>query len=60
MEASALYAFAQTRKKDIICIAHVTNSMAQSVGDFEQGIEGGSIDSRNLVDFILRVVRRRP
>ncbi|MGA2763482.1 MAG: nucleoside phosphorylase [Spirochaetia bacterium] len=56
MEASALYAFAHARQRDVVCMAHVTNSMAQSKGDFEKGAEGGSIDSLNLVDFILRVL----
>lgn len=59
MEASALYAFAQARQRDVVCMAHVTNSMAQSKGDFEKGAEGGSIDSLNLVDFILRVLHAR-
>ena len=59
MEASALYAFAHARRRDVVCLAHVTNSMAQSKGDFEKGAEGGSIDSLNLVRFILRVLRAR-
>ncbi|MBE7413320.1 MAG: nucleoside phosphorylase [Leptospiraceae bacterium] len=49
MESSALYAFALAKKKDVICFAHLTNSMAQSEIDFEKGIENGSIDSLNLV-----------
>ena len=60
MEAAALYAFAQARRKDIICIAHVTNSMAQSKGDFEKGAEGGSVDSLTLIEFVLRVLRQTP
>ena len=49
MEASALYAFGIARKKNIICFAHLTNSMAQNGIDFEKGIENGSIDSLNLI-----------
>jgi uridine phosphorylase len=36
MEASALYAFAQARNKNVICFAHVTNLMASVEGDFEK------------------------
>jgi uridine phosphorylase len=57
MEAAALYAFAQARRKDVICIAHVTNSMARSKRDFEKGAEGGAIDSLKLVDFVLGFTR---
>ncbi|MCK9208943.1 MAG: nucleoside phosphorylase [Salinivirgaceae bacterium] len=49
MEASALYAYGIAKKKNIICYAHLTNSMAQNEVDFEKGIENGSIDSLNLI-----------
>ena len=58
MEAAALYAFAQARRKEVICIAHITNSMAQSRGDFEKGPESGSVDSLTLIEFVLRVLGR--
>jgi len=58
MEAAALYAFAQARGKDVICIAHVTNSMARSEGDFEKGAENGSVDSLTVIEFLLRVLKR--
>ncbi|MEO7988620.1 MAG: nucleoside phosphorylase [Chryseolinea sp.] len=45
MEASALYAFAQARNKDVICFAHVTNQMASVEGDFEKGEHNGSKDA---------------
>lgn len=57
MEAAALYAFGAARRRDIVCIAHVTNSMAQSPVDFEKGAENGSIDSLALIDFLVRVLR---
>ena len=56
MEAAALYAFAQARRKKVVCMAHVTNSMARSHGDFEKGAENGSVDSLNLIRFILRAL----
>jgi uridine phosphorylase len=42
MEAAALYAFAATRRKPVLCFAHVTNRMAVDEGDFEKGEESGS------------------
>jgi purine-nucleoside phosphorylase len=42
MEAAALYAFGTTSGNSIVCFAHVTNSMAQSEGDFEKGEADGA------------------
>jgi uridine phosphorylase len=42
MEAAALYAFGTTSGNSIICFAHVTNSMAQTDGDFEKGEADGA------------------
>lgn len=49
MEASALYAFAEARQKNVVCFAHLTNNMAKDGDDFEKGLENGSIDSIELV-----------
>jgi uridine phosphorylase len=49
MEAAALYAFATSREKDVICFAHVTNQMAQIEGDFEKGIADGATDALGVV-----------
>lgn len=49
MEASALYAFGKVKSKDIVCYAHLTNSMAQQSGDFEKGTENGSLTSLELI-----------
>ena len=57
MEAAALYAFAQARQRDVVCVAHVTNTMAQSKGDFEKGVDNGSIDSLKLIEFLVRTLR---
>jgi len=48
MEASALYSLAMKKNAQIICFAHLTNTMAQTEGDFEKGSENGSIDSLQL------------
>lgn len=37
MEAAALYAYAGARRRDVICLAQVTNTMATTSGDFEKG-----------------------
>ena len=37
MEAAALYAYATARERDVVCVAHVTNSMATTGDDFEKG-----------------------
>lgn len=49
MEAAALYAFAKAKEKNVICFAHLTNTMAQTEGDFEKGAEMGSLDSIELI-----------
>lgn len=42
MESAALYAFAAATGSAVLCIAHVTNSMAQIEGDFEKGEKDGT------------------
>ncbi len=49
MEAAALYAFAQSRKKLVICFAHVTNRMAQIEGDFDKGEAEGTLDALAVI-----------
>ncbi|MEO9052795.1 MAG: nucleoside phosphorylase [Ginsengibacter sp.] len=56
MEAAALYALSEYQQYNIICFAHITNSMAQSAGDFEKGEEFGSIDTLNLISYILKKI----
>lgn len=58
MEAAALYAFAEASQKDVICFAHLTNSMAQDEGDFEKGEEFGSLDTLQLIAQTLKKVHR--
>jgi nucleoside phosphorylase len=45
MEAAALYADAAARGRDVLCLAHVTNSMATAGDDFEKGEEDGAVDA---------------
>lgn len=49
MEASALYAFAEARRKAVICFAHVTNQMGTVDNDFEKGLAGGAHDALALI-----------
>jgi uridine phosphorylase len=42
IEAAALYAFATAKRRSVVCFAHVTNTMAQTDGDFEKGEADGT------------------
>ena len=52
MEAAALYAFAGARRVPVVCLAHVTNRMAQVEGDFEKGDADGSKDALTVLSAI--------
>ena len=54
MEAAALYALSQAKRKAVICLAHVTNTMAQRDGDFEKGAGNGSTQALEIVDFVVQ------
>ncbi|HUT49017.1 MAG TPA: nucleoside phosphorylase [Alphaproteobacteria bacterium] len=56
MECAALYAFAQARERPVICLAHVTNTMAVSEGDFEKGAHGGAQDALLLIERLAALV----
>jgi len=43
MEAAALYAFANARMRRVLCLAHVTNTMAVAEQDFEKGEADGTV-----------------
>jgi uridine phosphorylase len=49
MEAAALYAFAEAAGCDVVCFAHITNQMAQIDGDFEKGVDEGSLDALAII-----------
>jgi uridine phosphorylase len=56
MEAAALYAFAAARGARVLCLAHVTNTMGQSGGDFEKGEADGTRDALAILDKIVRAL----
>ena len=58
MEAAALYAFAQVKEKNVICFAHLTNTMAQQEGDFEKGKFFGSLQSLELIRNTLKALNK--
>jgi purine-nucleoside phosphorylase len=57
MEAAALYAFAHARQKPVLCLAHVTNQMAVSNGDFEKGEADGAYASLAVIAGVARAWR---
>jgi len=59
MEAAALYALAEARQYNIICFAHVTNSMGQAEGDFEKGEASGSQAALHVIEQTARLWQGR-
>jgi uridine phosphorylase len=53
MEAAALYAYAIARGRAVICVAHVTNTMATEGDDFEKGEADGAHDALEVVAAII-------
>jgi uridine phosphorylase len=57
MEAAALYAYARATGRDVICIAHVTNTMATGGDDFEKGDTDGAHDALELLARTVALLR---
>lgn len=57
MEAAALYAFSRATGNDVLCLAHVTNTMAQAGDDFEKGEEQGTAASLRIVETLVAAFR---
>jgi uridine phosphorylase len=55
MEAAALYAFARAANVQVLCLAHVTNTMGQAEQDFEKGEADGTADALRVLAAILQV-----
>lgn len=53
MEAAALYVFARAKNKNVLCLAHVTNTMAIAEQDFEKGEADGTIDALRVIETII-------
>ncbi len=59
MESAALYAYARARRRLVLCLAHVTNRMAEIEGDFEKGEAAGSVAVLDLLACLATEWRRR-
>lgn len=57
MEAAALYAYAAARGHDVVCVAHVTNTMATAGDDFDKGEADGAHDALELIGRIVGRLR---
>jgi uridine phosphorylase len=53
MEAAALYAYANASGKQIVCLAHVTNTMAVTERDFEKGEADGTKEALQVLEAIV-------
>jgi uridine phosphorylase len=53
MEAAALYAFARATGVQVLCLAHVTNTMGQTGLDFEKGEADGTAGALSVLGAIV-------
>jgi uridine phosphorylase len=53
MEAAALYAFARASSRKVICVGHVTNTMAVAEQEFEKGEAEGTVDALRVLEGII-------
>lgn len=60
MEASALYTFARATRRQVLCIAHVTNTMGQTGQDFEKGEADGTADALSILEAIIAPLTASP
>ena len=54
MECAGLYAFARARRRPVLCLAHVTNTMGQSELEFEKGEDDGVHASFRVLEPLIR------
>jgi uridine phosphorylase len=59
MEAAALYAFARASRVAVLCLAHVTNTMGQTLRDFEKGAHDGTLDALTILEAVASLAHRR-
>jgi purine-nucleoside phosphorylase len=60
MEAAALYTFARSAGVQVLCLAHVTNTMGQAGDDFEKGEADGTRDALAALAVIIAGVHATP
>jgi uridine phosphorylase len=59
MEAAALYTFARVAGVQVLCLAHVTNTMGLTGQDFEKGEAHGAADALRVLESIVTAYRDR-
>ena len=57
MEAAGLYAFAEATGARVLCLAQITNQLAQVDGDFEKGPESGAIAALRILTTVAVALR---
>ncbi len=57
MEAAALYAYATARERVVVCLAHITNTMATDGDDFEKGSDNGVHDALTVAALVAAALR---
>ncbi len=60
MEAAALYAFASAVGQNVVCLAHITNTMAVDGDDFEKGTDNGVSISLVVASVVAKAVLHCP
>lgn len=58
MEAAALYAYAAAKSRDIVCLAHITNTMALTEYEFEKGEGNGAHSALEIAEAIATALTR--
>jgi uridine phosphorylase len=58
MEAAALYAYATARHRDVVCLAHITNTLATTGKDFEKGQHNGALDALTVTRTVANAILR--
>lgn len=59
MEAAALYAYATACERAVVCLAHVTNTMATAGDDFEKGDDNGVPDAMRVARAVASALLHR-
>jgi uridine phosphorylase len=57
MEAASLYAYATASGARVVCLAHITNTMATAGDDFEKGLDNGVHDALAVVRAVAAALR---
>jgi hypothetical protein len=60
MEAAGLYAYAAACGRAVVCLAHVTNTMAVAGDDFEKGVDNGVHDALAVARAVATALRPAP